>query len=606
MRVFLSIIIVFVLVSVSCWNVRGGTYRPVVNHPRILLLEGEECDVKMSVNEAPELKFVHDSILSVCDRLVDWPLLKRKLTGVRLLNVSREALRRILYLSYGYRMTGERKYADRAIKEIINVCSFEDWNPSHFLDVGEMTMAVAIGYDWLYDLIDETGREVMVEAVKEKAFAPAKNNKYNYFYRRGYNWNSVCNAGLVYGAVAMYDEMPVEADLIIERCLESNPMVLATYSPNGGYPEGYGYWSYGTTSEVLLIDVLLTAYGTDFGLSLTDGFMDTGKYMLYMTAPSGKCFNFSDTEDVAHGNIASWWFASQTGDYTILYEDLKYLSGGNMSMGELRLLPALLVFASRIKGLKCEEPNVNHWVGHGATPVYIYREGWNSLTDAYLGVKGGSPSTVHAHMDAGSFVYEHDGVRWSIDLGLQKYNSLESKGVALWDNGQNGQRWEILRMRNDYHNTLTIDGMRHIVDSSAPIIQVFNSSKRKGAIVDLTATLGRVESAHREVSLDSNNYLMVIDTIVVGSNPAKVMWVMVTSAAPVIDGDIIRLFEDGKRMNLGFQSTVKIEPRIWSNEPLHDYDESNDGTYRVGFESFVPPFGKVVFKTSLVPDSIAI
>lgn len=87
MRVFLSIIIVFVLVSVSCWNVRGGTYRPVVNHPRILLLEGEECDVKMSVNEAPELKFVHDSILSVCDRLVDWPLLKRKLTGVRLLNV---------------------------------------------------------------------------------------------------------------------------------------------------------------------------------------------------------------------------------------------------------------------------------------------------------------------------------------------------------------------------------------------------------------------------------------------------------------------------------------------------------------------------------------
>ena len=48
-------------------------------------------------------------------------------------------------------MTSEKKYLNRAVKEMLAVSAFSDWNPSHFLDVAEMTMAVSIGYDWLYD-----------------------------------------------------------------------------------------------------------------------------------------------------------------------------------------------------------------------------------------------------------------------------------------------------------------------------------------------------------------------------------------------------------------------------------------------------------------------
>ena len=35
------------------------------------------------------------------------------------------------------------------------VCSYPDWNPKHFLDIGEMVTAVAIGYDWCYDYLNE-------------------------------------------------------------------------------------------------------------------------------------------------------------------------------------------------------------------------------------------------------------------------------------------------------------------------------------------------------------------------------------------------------------------------------------------------------------------
>jgi len=31
---------------------------------------------------------------------------------------------------------------------------FGDWNPKHFLDVAEMTFALAIWYDWLFDQLD--------------------------------------------------------------------------------------------------------------------------------------------------------------------------------------------------------------------------------------------------------------------------------------------------------------------------------------------------------------------------------------------------------------------------------------------------------------------
>ncbi|MDO5650461.1 MAG: hypothetical protein Q4G11_07635 [Gallicola sp.] len=105
--------------------------------------------IQQSVTADPTLKKVHDIILSEGDKMIALPLLERKLDGKRLLAVSREAIRRIFYLSYAWRMTAQEKYFLRAEQEMLNVAAFSDWNPSHFLDVAEMTLGLAIGYDWL-------------------------------------------------------------------------------------------------------------------------------------------------------------------------------------------------------------------------------------------------------------------------------------------------------------------------------------------------------------------------------------------------------------------------------------------------------------------------
>ena len=58
---------------------------------------------------------------------------------------------------------------------MLAVARFSDWNPSHFLDTGEMTFALAVGYDWLYDQLGEASRAEIRKAIVEKGVPPLRN-----------------------------------------------------------------------------------------------------------------------------------------------------------------------------------------------------------------------------------------------------------------------------------------------------------------------------------------------------------------------------------------------------------------------------------------------
>jgi hypothetical protein len=62
----------------------------------------------------------------------------------------RYAVYYILTEAMAYRLTGDERFLQRAKRDLLTVAAFPDWNPQHFLSVGEMSFAVAIGYDWLY------------------------------------------------------------------------------------------------------------------------------------------------------------------------------------------------------------------------------------------------------------------------------------------------------------------------------------------------------------------------------------------------------------------------------------------------------------------------
>ena len=605
MRTVLLLVALFVSQMLSAQEYIAG-------HPRLLLKAGEEARIKEMIAEDDAMARVHGAILAECDEILDLPVLERVMEGKRLLHTSREALKRIFWLSYSYRMTGNEAYAERAVDEMLAVSAFSDWNPSHFLDVGEMVMAVAIGYDWLYDHMTPLQRQTAKEAIVEKGFVPADDERYAGFYNLANNWNQVCCSGLLYGALATYEEHPEHARELIDLYVKSVPFALACYAPDGGYPEGFNYWGYGTSFQVMMIAALESALGTDFGLCEAPGFLDTSAFVQFMTAPTGECFNFSDSAPYAPCNMMMFWFASKTGDLQRIWLERQYLENlpddfmdeVDRRFTEHRLLPALMVFGSRLDMSRPVQPDEHFRVYEGKTPLFIYREGWNSKEDAYLGIKGGSPMTSHAHMDAGSFVYEYDGVRWSMDLGMQDYHSLESRGIDLWNQGEGGQRWDVFRIGNESHSTLTVNGKHHMVKSFVPLTDVWKEKKRKGARLDMTSVFaGQVADAERDIWLDRNNHLHVEDRISASGRDIEVRWTMMTPAeAEIISEKEIRLEKNGRRMVLRFESSgLEALPFVLPDDPPHEYDAPNPGTCRVGFTVTVPAGAEAVLMASLVP-----
>ncbi len=589
----------------------------ISGHPRMLLTAGEEEGISRMIAADSAMAKVHDGIVAECDRMLVLPPLERVMEGKRLLHTSREALRRIFWLSYSYRMTGKEAYAERAIEEMMAVCAFKDWNPSHFLDVGEMVMAVAIGYDWLYDVMLPEQRQTVSRSIMEKGFEPADDERYAGFYNLANNWNQVCCSGLLYGALATYEDHPELSRELIDLYVRSVPFALACYAPDGGYPEGFNYWGYGTSFQVMMIAALESALGTDYGLSEAPGFLDTASFIQFMTAPSGDCFNFSDSPSMAACNPMMFWFAGRNDDPSVIFLERRtigslpddFMKDASRRFTEYRLLPSLLIFASRLDTSGIAAPEENFRVFEGKTPLFVYREGWESEKDVYLGIKGGSPMTSHAHMDAGSFIYEYDGVRWSMDLGMQDYHSLESRGVDLWNQEQHGQRWDVFRLGNEAHSTLTLNGEHHRVKSFVPLTEVWQKKSRKGARLEMTEAFGdMVTDAERSVFLDRRNRLHVEDRLTADDGEVEVMWVMTTPARARIaaDGSIL-LEKDGKRMKLRMAvsadgtSDPAVIPHVWTNDPPHDYDAPNPGTCRVGFTFTVPAHASVISNAVLGP-----
>ena len=162
-------------------------------HPRLLVGEEEFQSLKRNA-ATPEGRALAERIIHDAESLLEVPPQERRMEGRRLLMASRTVLFRVTTLCVAEKLTNSRKYADRAIREMVTAAEYSDWNPSHFLDVGEMTLALAIGCDWLYDAMTPEQRELVQRAIVEKGLKPSFQGK-QWWVTGDNNWNPVCHAG---------------------------------------------------------------------------------------------------------------------------------------------------------------------------------------------------------------------------------------------------------------------------------------------------------------------------------------------------------------------------------------------------------------------------
>ena len=392
-------------------------------HPRLLFPKGIEGKIRQMVwsSEGKFLNVVHKAIENYADQLLNKePFLREELTGI---SIARENLGRIFYLSYMYRMTEAERYAARAERELLAIAAqYDKWRPDHFLTTSEMTLAFAIGYDWLYDFLSEESKKIIVETMIARGLNESATASYRHSVG---NWNSVCNACMIASALAVYEHQPEKSAAMITEAIENNRKAVETFGPHGGYPEGYSYWHYGTVYQTMLFEVLKTAIGYESNLpDSSAGFDNTGAYAMMMTTPTGRCFSYADVAIGANVSPASFWLARHFGHPEWLYVDRQMLLTDNFEQEDKlwRFNPCILLYSVGVDISKITKPTQNWWYSDGNQPLFAWRGGFDSVNDTYLGIKGGYPKQGHSHMDSGAFYYERDGVIWSGDPGSDSYN----------------------------------------------------------------------------------------------------------------------------------------------------------------------------------------
>jgi len=508
------------------------------DHPRLLVLDTDMTRVKQAIENDPVARKWHELLLRDAEKMLKEKPIERVLIGPRLLDKSRTALHRISTLAGLYRLNGDRRFAERVRKEMLAAAAFADWNPKHFLDVAEMTNALAIGYDWLFGYLSAEDRATIRAAIVEKGLKQSLPiyEKQRWWSKCEHNWNQVCNGGMTVGALAIADEEPALAAQIIADGRASIVLAMKTFAPDGGWPEGPGYWNYATSYNGFYLAALKTALGTDFGLKKTPGFAETGFFRIHFTGPAGRTFNYADAGEKAGTAAQMLWFARE-------FNQPVY-AGHERAMAESHPnIFHLLWFDGR--GRAPQDDDLPRAAIFRGVDVAFLRSAWGDPNAIFIGFKGGDNKANHSHLDLGSFVLDALGVRWAFDLGGDDYNLPGYFGK---------QRWSYYRLRTESHNTLTLDGENQDPRGAAPLVAFGSTPQRSFAVADMTAAYkSKTTRAHRGIALLDRKQVLVQDELE-ATQPVEVVWNFLTKAKIEANGDRATLT----------RGRAKLEARILS------------------------------------------
>ena len=464
--------------------------------------------------------------------------------GKRLLSVSREVLDRVYTLSLVFQIERDRRFLDRAWRELKHAAGFKDWNPSHFLDTAEMTHAFAIGYDWLFDEWSMEQRDTIRAAIIRHGLTPGLHcyrgeAGYGWWTGAVHNWNQVCNGGMILGALAIAEDENELAATIVTQAVRLLPKAMAEYAPAGGYKEGESYWEYGTSYNVLAIAALESALGSDFGLTKARGFDVTGHFPVFMTSPTGHPFNFSDCKGSrARRSAALYWLGKRFNQPMWLWHAEQY---SKESPGALDLLWRTQPPRDFDAGAQ------RRAMAWPAVEAFTMRGSWTDPQTTFVGFKGGHPADNHAQADLGTFVLDAQGVRWAVDLGPDNYNL-----PGYFDRAN--RRWHFYRNRAEGHNTLVINPDEkpdQVVASHARLVAIETDGDQPFAVADLTpAYVSKAERVTRGVRLIDGRDVLVQDEL--EGKAMDVHWFMHTRAKIELsdNGHTATLQQDGRTLTV--------------------------------------------------------
>jgi hypothetical protein len=510
-------------------------------HPRLFINNQRIIEMKGLEKNDVFFQKLKEGLLKTANRLMGVKPVDFKITGPRMLKNCQEIHFRVSILSLSYLLTDDKKFAMRAKDELLSAAGYPHWNKDHFLDTAELITAFAIGYDWLYHALPKLDLEIIKKTMIEKGIRVGLTEHKNNIWWAGhkYNWNQVCNGGMIIGALAIGDEEPQILKEVFDATVKYLPIAFNSYGKDGGWEGGPEYWQYTTWYSVLLVDVLQNITGDDFGLSKTPGFNKTGLFPIYSAGPNDKYFNFADADEDYNALQVLYWLGEKFKIESCISENKRLLQKALSENTETDAFNLVWYVPSS----KSENSlPVNRLFGdiHSG---YMRTE-WGNTKSAFVAFKGGYNQADHAHLDLGSFVLDLNGVRWVSELGRDNYDLPN-----YFDLSEGGGRWKYFRLNTKSHNTLVLNNDNQ---RAMAVAEITNFSTENGASVgeiDLSkAYTPHANSVKRTIKLINKAEVIVSDKIDWTGSSKLAQWQILTDAEIVLSGKKATLKKDGQEI----------------------------------------------------------
>ncbi|WP_170766618.1 heparinase II/III domain-containing protein [Ruegeria lacuscaerulensis] len=488
---------------------------------------------------------------------------------------------RLTTLALAWRLTGDNRYAERTRTELLQLSDLETWHPENFLGLSRVSLAVSLGYSWISEALDPQDHQAIRSALVENGLKEADKiyGLDTLYFENGwvapqrwvyptpvpktlpdgtasaditwpvasFNWNVVCNAGMIVAALVSSNVEPELANRIIERAQESIRNGFAMFAPDGAWSEGPMYGALSARDAAVLIDSLSSVLGHDFDLSKSVGLERFGEYLIHVTGPTGMLFNYGDS-DTRTDPVALTWLAS-------------YYNQPSYNLPTVNATPSShpafeLIWQQSPEHELIPPRKEAYW--SGGLGLVTMRSAWDDPDATFVGFKAGPLRSHHNNLDAGTFVLEANGVRWAVDLGIGNY---QLPGYFI------DKRFDYYRTATIGQNTLTFNEANQIATRRAQIKEFGQFSGFNFAIADLSDVYGQTKGTiMRGIALVDDGTVLIQDEIS-SHLEGPVAWTMHTEAEVSIVGSNATLIQDGKELRARILSPPEAEFVLRSANP---------------------------------------
>ncbi len=441
------------------------------------------------------------------------------------------AAERIVGFAALYRMTGEKPYAERTAAEQEALAALPDWGAAEgLLPAATAGLAMALGYDWCHHVWSEARKAVLERAMLRYLLRPGVDayNGRGRMWRNGTAGAAQIHCGLTAAALALADVYPETALRVLRHSLRGAQACLEAYAPDGGYAEGMEAWEKGTRALVLLIAMLQSACGRDYGLSGAPGFAATAQFAV-SAETAGGAWNYHGCPAAPVDTAVFGWFSRQFGNPVPAWLRRQSLLSGQKRPGVLDLVFYTPTDDEQVPELPLDAV-------YRKAGLAMLRSGWGQ-EDVFLGLHGGSNHEVGGELDAGSFVLEMGGERFFAETG------------------GDGRLPLLLRQRAQGQNTLVVNPAEEPLPDQNPqaVAQILEARSAPGlayAVLDMSSTNDAIVRGRRGILLTDDRRVAVVQDELVLAAPAEVVWGAYTRATVRYGGARTLVLEQNGRQLL--------------------------------------------------------